>query len=584
MTARFDDLRARTALAFPEPDEVLVAATHDEVRGVLERLDTATAAGRWAFGFVAHEAGAGLDPALPRVDPPAGVPLAWFGLSGAPARVPPVTPPDPWPVTGPWRPDADARGHRDAVAAVRARIAAGETYQANLTTTLRGPAPADPHATYAAMATAQGGAFNALLDLGDLVVASASPELFVERDGDELRMRPMKGTATRAPTTSEDLAVRDRLRGDPKERAENVMIVDLVRNDLGRVAATGTVQVTDLCTPERYGTVWQLTSGVTARAAPGVGWAETFAALFPCGSVTGAPKRRSMEILTDLEGGPRGVYCGAIGWVGPTSGRFSVAIRTLVADRRTGAASFGTGSGITWGSDPAAEHAELRAKARVLGRRTRPAGLLETFALVDGRCRHLDRHLARLRDSAAYFDIPVDERSWRAALDDVLRDRRDPARVRLRLAADGAVDITLAPLPPARSGPVRLALDDVPIDPADPARHHKVVHREPYDDARARHPGADDVVLVNTRGEVVETTVASLAVLLDGTWCTPPLAAGALPGVERAVRVERGELTERTLRPEDLERADGLAVVSSLRGWRDAVLDHAATARCPLGA
>lgn len=584
VTARFDDLRARTALSFPEPDDVLVATTHDEVRGVLDRLDAATGAGRWAFGFLSYEAGAGLDPALPRVDPPPGVPLAWFGLGGAPSTVSPVTAPAVWPVAGPWRPDADAAAHRDAVAAVRARIAAGETYQANLTTTLRGPAPDDPHAVYAAMATEQGGAHHALLDLGDLVIASASPELFVEADGDALRMRPMKGTAARGPTTADDLAARDRLRADPKERAENVMIVDLVRNDLGRVATTGSVQVTDLCTPERYGTVWQLTSGVTARRAPGIGWADTFAALFPCGSVTGAPKRRSMECLAGLEGGPRGVYCGAIGWVGPTSGRFSVAIRTLVVDRRAGTATYGTGGGITWGSDPAAEHAELQAKARVLGRRARPAGLLETFAFVDGHARHLARHRARLRDAAAYYDLPHDPAAVDRALAAALAGRRADARVRLRLAADGAIDVALAPLPQDHPAPVRLAVDDVPIDPADPARHHKVVHREPYDDARARHPGADDVVLVNSRGELVETTVASLAVLLDGTWCTPPLSAGALPGVERAVRVERGELTERTLRPADLERAASVAVLSSLRGWRAAELDRAATARCPLGA
>jgi para-aminobenzoate synthetase / 4-amino-4-deoxychorismate lyase len=570
-SARFDDLRSRTALAFPAPHEELVASTHDEVPELLARLDERTAAGSWAFGFLAYEAGAGLDPALPRVDPPAGTPLAFFGVGAAPTRVAPVVAPHPWPGTGPWRPDLSVDDHRRAVEAVRGRIAAGETYQANLTTMLRGPAPADPSAVYAAMATEQGGAHHAYLDLGDLVVASASPELFVDVDGQDIRMRPMKGTAARGPTTATDRAVRDRLRADAKEQAENVMIVDLVRNDLGRVAVPGSVSVTELYTPERYGTVWQLTSEVTARLAPDVGLPELFAAVFPCGSVTGAPKRRSMEILGDLEAGPRGVYCGAIGWVGPGGrARFSVAIRTLVVDRATGEAVYGVGGGITWGSDPAREHAELRAKARVLSRRVRPAGLFETFAQVDGRSRHLDRHLARLLDSAAYFDIPADPAALRAAVAGL----RGSLRVRLRLDADGSVDVTTAPLPVSSDAPVRLAVDERPVAPSDPARRHKTVHREVYDGARARHPGTDDVVLVNDRGELVETTIASLAVRLDGVWCTPPLDAGALPGVERAIRVERGELVERTLRAADLDRADGVAVLSSLRGWRTATVVH----------
>ncbi|PVZ13300.1 chorismate-binding protein [Actinomycetospora cinnamomea] len=576
-SARFDDLRAGRALAFPAPDEVLVAARHDEVPGVLARLGEHTNAGRWAFGFVAYEAGAGLDPSLPRVDPPPGTPLAWFGVTHAPETVAPVVVPEPWPQTGPWRPDMDAHAHGHGVRAVRERIAAGETYQANLTTTLRAAAPADPAAVYAAMATEQGGSYNAFLDLDDLVVASASPELFCEVDGAEVRMRPMKGTAARGPTTAADRAVCDRLRADPKERAENVMIVDLVRNDLGRVAVPGTVHVTDLCTPERYGTVWQLTSGVTAHLAPGTGWPELFGALFPCGSVTGAPKRRSMQILTGLEPGPRGVYCGAIGWVAPERrARFSVAIRTLVVDRRSGTASYGVGSGITWGSDPVAEHAELRAKARVLGHRTRPAGLLETFALVDGRPRHLERHLARMLDSAAYFGIPAEPAVLRSAVAEVTGEMTGEvtgdARVRVHLAADGRVEVTVAPLPVDGPGPVRLAVDDQRLDPDDVARHHKTTRRAPYDEARARHPGADDVVLVNDRGELVETTVATLAVHLDGVWCTPPLSAGALPGVGRAVHRDRGDLLERTLRPADLRRAAALAVVSSLRGWRRAVL------------
>ncbi|GLZ50221.1 aminodeoxychorismate synthase, component I [Actinomycetospora sp. NBRC 106375] len=574
MHARFDDLREQVAFRFPAPRETVVARTHEEVPGVLSRVGARCAAGAWAFGFLAYEAGAGLDPALPRVDPPPGVPLAWFGLGGPPLAVTPVHAPATYPPTGPWIPDTDGVRHRRGVLAVQEHIARGETYQANLTTTLRAAAPADPAAVYAAMAAEQGGAHHAYLDVGELAIASASPELFLALDGDIVRMRPMKGTAERGPTTATDIAVRDRLLADPKERAENVMILDLVRNDLGRVAVPGTVSVASLLAAERYGTVWQLTSEVTARLHPGTGLPELFAATFPCGSVTGAPKRRSMEILADLEGAPRGVYCGAIGWLGPgpdgPRGRFSVAIRTMVVDRAAGQATYGVGGGITWSSDPTAEHAELLAKARVLGSRTRPAGLLETFALVEGSPRHLDRHIARLLDSAAYFDIPADEGTLRSAVRTALLGRSS-ARVRLRLAADGTPELTLAPLP-RDPGPVRLAVDTEPVTSTDVGCHHKTAHREPYDAARRRHCDADDVVLVNERGELVETTVASLAVRLDGVWYTPPLGAGALPGVERARQVESGALLERTLTPKDLENADALGVLSSLRGWRPGVL------------
>jgi para-aminobenzoate synthetase/4-amino-4-deoxychorismate lyase len=254
---------------------------------------------------------------------------------------------------------------------VREEIAAGETYQCNLTDRFRAPFSGDPFALYAGLATAQGAAYNAYLDLGRFVVASASPELFFEWVGDHLRTRPMKGTAPRGGTQAEDAELARRLRASPKERAENVMIVDLLRNDLARVATVGGVAVHELLTLERYPTVWQLTSEVTAQVRPGCGLVDVFRALVPCGSVTGAPKASSMRVIRDLEAGPRGVYCGAVGLVAPPSApfraRFNVAIRTAVVDRHAGTAVYGAGGGITWDSDPAAEREELFAKAAVLG-------------------------------------------------------------------------------------------------------------------------------------------------------------------------------------------------------------------------
>ncbi|GHF49747.1 para-aminobenzoate synthetase/4-amino-4-deoxychorismate lyase [Amycolatopsis bartoniae] len=368
--ARFDDLRAGTAWAFPGIAYDLVATRPREVPGVLAELDRATADGWWAFGFVAYEAAAGLDPALPVHDPVPGLPLAWFGVCAAPESVPVVTPGGEYKV-GDWVPDWGPAQHRRRVEAVRRHIAAGETYQCNLTTRLTTEFAGDPRALYADLALAQQGSYHACLDLGRFVVASASPELFFEIRDRDVHLRPMKGTARRGGTPAEDAELVTRLRASAKERAENIMIVDLIRNDVARVAETGSVRVTSLCHAERYETVHQLTSGVSARLRPDAGLPEVFRALFPCGSVTGAPKARTMELIRDLETGPRGVYCGAIGMLAPAGApfraRFSVAIRTVLADRDTGLATYGTGGGITWDSDPAAEYAELQAKAAVLG-------------------------------------------------------------------------------------------------------------------------------------------------------------------------------------------------------------------------
>ncbi|TFV88898.1 aminodeoxychorismate synthase component I [Blastococcus sp. CT_GayMR16] len=368
--ARFDDLRSGTAMRCPPPFRVLTARTLEDVVPVLAEVERATAAGHWAFGYVGYEAAAALDAALPVHPPdPDGPPLAWFGLCGPPRPVDPVTSAGTSALD--WRPDWSDAEHRLAVDRVRASIAAGDSYQVNLTDRLRARFDGDPADLYAALAAAQGGAHHAYLDLGRHVIAGASPELFFEWDGDRLRTRPMKGTAARGRTADDDRHRGEDLRASPKERAENLMIVDLLRNDLSRVARVGSVDVPELFALERYPTVWQLTSEITARTRADVGLVDVFRALFPCGSVTGAPKRASMQLIRDLEHGPRGVYCGAVGLVAPPGAafraRFGVAIRTVVVDRASGTAVYGAGGAITWGSDPAAERAELLAKAAILG-------------------------------------------------------------------------------------------------------------------------------------------------------------------------------------------------------------------------
>ncbi len=576
--ARFDDLRAGTALRCPAPDRILVAEHPAEVAGVLAEVQRATDSGRWAFGYVAYEAAAGLDPML-AVHPstPMDMPLVWFGICEEPVPVPPLQPAgaDPAPAAR-WRPTWTPAGHAHGVREVRERIAAGDTFQCNLTVRMSGRVPGNPFLLYRDLALGQRGAYNAYLDLGRFAVASASPELFFERRGDDVLLRPMKGTARRGRDRDEDRRLTQRLRSSSKERAENVMIVDLMRNDIGRIAEIGSVEVPALFTVERYETVLQMTSDVTARLRPGTGLLELFRALFPCGSVTGAPKASSMGIVRSLEADPRGVYCGAIGLVGPPSApvraRFSVAIRTAVVDTSSGEAVYGTGSGITWGSDASAEHAEVLAKAAVLAARPREFELLETMRHDPERGLHnRERHLQRLAASAEHLGFRFDLPTARRVLDARLAGE-PAARVRVRLRRSGTLAVDVAALPPPLPGPVLLALDDDPVDPGEVWLHHKTSLREPYDRRRDRRPDVDDVIMVNTRGELTEVTRASLAVKLDGGWWTPPLDSGCLPGVERARLLEAGRLQERVLHVADLQRAEELGVLSSLRGWRVAEL------------
>ncbi|WP_308817200.1 chorismate-binding protein [Pseudonocardia alni] len=546
---------------------------------VLREVDRLTHAGRWAFGFVAYEAAGAFDPGLVTHRPADDLPLAWFAITDAPRTVPVVAPGvGPARAGGPWRCEMTDVEHARAVGAVHAHIARGETYQCNLTTRLLGPAPSDPGRLYRAIAIAQRGAHNSYLDTGRFVLASASPELFFARSGDRITMRPMKGTAPRGRTMAEDRELVERLCGSEKERAENIMIVDLVRNDLARISRTGTVTVRRLLAVERYETVHQLTSDVVADLHPGTDLNAVFGALFPCGSVTGAPKARTMQLIHDTEPSPRGVYCGAIGVVAPPDApvraRFSVAIRTVLVDRHAGAATYGAGGGVTWTSTPAGEYAELQAKTRVLDDRNHVEDfhLIETLRYTaEGGLRSFEAHIARAEDSAAFFGFRFDARAIR----DAVRRRvagRSAGRVRIRCHRSGRIVVDVEPLPASDHTPRQVVVDPDPVDTSQCWPFHKTSRREPYTSRMARHPRADDVLLINERGELTESCTANLVVELDGTWCTPPATAGCLPGVERRRLLEDGTIHERILWPSDLDRADGLALVSSLRGWRSAVL------------
>jgi para-aminobenzoate synthetase/4-amino-4-deoxychorismate lyase len=561
----FDGLGAGR-LAFSRPLREVVARSPGEVRVALATVEAEVARGRWAAGFLAYEAGPAFDPAL-RARPAGPLPLVWFGIYARPDREP-----DPAPrgeaSRGPLLPTVERARYVAAVERIRARIARGDVYQVNHTLRLRGPFRGDPLALYRRLRAAQGGGLGALVHLGDRAVVSASPELFLERRGDRIRARPMKGTAPRGRWAEEDDALAAALAASEKERAENVMIVDLVRNDLGRVAVPGSVRVAALLTPERYRTVHQLTSTVEAALRPGTGLADVLAATFPCGSITGAPKAMASAIIAEEEDAPRGVYCGAIGWVAPGGdAAFSVAIRTVELDLAAGIAEAGVGGGITWGSDPAREWDEALAKGAFLAADPAPFELLETLRLEGGAFPLRERHLARLRASARHLGFALDAGAVEAALRREARAAAGaPRRVRLLVAADGTARTEAAPLPPAGEGPRPVALAARRVSRRDPALFHKTTRRAPYDAARAERPDVFDVLLANEEDEVTEFTIGNVVLDLDGARVTPPRDAGLLAGVQRGVLLDRGELVERPVRVADLARARGLWLVNALRG------------------
>jgi para-aminobenzoate synthetase/4-amino-4-deoxychorismate lyase len=587
LEARFDDLTgASPSFRLVEPVGVLEATRAGEVVETLEAAEAAIGRGLWIAGFVAYEAAPGLDPDLvvrsrEADDPFAGLPLAWFAMFERAEGTTLPLPRDDGVAAAPegtWVPTTPRNRYESSVDRIRELIAAGETYQVNHTMRLRSRVEGDPRGLYRDLCYAQRGAFSAYLDLGRYRILSASPELFFElRDG-AIVTKPMKGTAPRGRWPEEDRAAAERLLASAKDRAENAMIVDLLRNDLGRISRIGSVAWADVFQAERYETVWQLTTTVSSELESGVGVAGVFRGLFPSGSVTGAPKVRTMQIIGELEDSPRGIYCGAVGYLAPEGSghpraRFNVAIRTVTVDSVSGTAEYGVGGGITWDSDAEAEYEEAVAKTRVLTARRPRFELLETMRhdTADG-VRHLDRHLQRLLESAGYFGFRYDETEVREAVEKAVASApATPCRVRLALAMDGTARVVCTPL---ASDPdvVRVALDDVPQDPRDVFLFHKTSRRERYEEARRRHPDSEDVVLVNDRGEVTESTIANVAVRLGGRWVTPPIDSGLLPGIGRAVALEEGTLTEAPVTIEDVGSSEELALISDTRGWRRAVL------------
>ena len=561
---------APESLLFTEPLEVIEAARGEEVAPALERVAEAVASGAWVAGYLAYEAGYALYPGIPGIAAPAareaGEPLLWFGVYAPPERLTaehittrlgeaaPASLREP-------RFSLGRAAYRRRVARIKALIREGDVYQINLTAPVALEGEGDPAALYAALRARQPVPYGALLrpDARRWVL-SLSPELFFRLDAGRLSARPMKGTAPRGATTAHDAALAAALAADPKNRAENLMIVDLLRNDLASVARPGSVVVPALFETEHHPTLTQMTSTVEADLADGATVADVLRALFPCGSITGAPKPRAMQRIAELEAVPRGVYCGAIGYVapgraGPTA-VFSVPIRTLAltGDAAGWTGEMGVGSGIVWDSEAEAEYDECLLKARFLtGRPLRelagpdelaridaadPFALLETMRAERGHVEHLDGHLDRLAAAASFFSFPVDLAAVRRQVEQAARRAASPIRVRVTVDADGACVLQATPL--ADQAPIRTAaVFPEPMDLADPFLRFKTTHRPFYQRAlawAAAH-GVDEPILLGLDGQVVESARANVWIGRGDRLLTPPLHGLGLPGVERAHRL-----------------------------------------------
>ncbi|MGJ8560196.1 MAG: aminodeoxychorismate synthase component I [Litorimonas sp.] len=545
MFVLLDDQATHRQLYFTDPVGIITHHMGDPVASLFSAIEAAQTDGKWVAGLFAYEFSAALEPTLSHLAGH-GTELVKLGVFDAPSDHPPADllyrAETPGVALHPQWTETDYLTRYEAVAKY---LRAGDAYQINLTFPMRGLTKADAATLYAGFRRRQPGRYGAIVSLGGPDVISFSPELFFERRGSAMRMRPMKGT--RPKSSNDDMTL------DEKSRAENLMIVDLLRNDLSRLCEPGSVKVPELFAIEDYPTLVQMTSQVTGELRDDVRWSEIFHALFPCGSVTGAPKIRAMEIIHELEGEPRGPYCGAVGYIAPDGdAAFSVAIRTAVLDE--GQLRYDVGSGVVLDSDGPDEYSECLLKAGIWS--PGPTTQFETLRTGPEGPVRADAHATRLG----------------AALPEIAATQQ-PHRVRVDRRADGRITTTMGPLVDIDT-PLMLALSRYPLTPAVQRTDIKTSHRDFYDGERDRvHAlsGADEVLFMGDDGLLKEGSFTSLFIQV-GVRLLTPRGPGLLPGVLRAELLEQGRAVEAQVTLAELLSADALFVGNSLRGLMPAIL------------
>jgi para-aminobenzoate synthetase/4-amino-4-deoxychorismate lyase len=551
------------SLEFDTPVREMIASKTGEVLSVLEFAEREAKAGAYVAVMLSYEAAPAFDPVL-AVHEASEFPLAWAAAFDTPTD---LASSDARPAANSWTPRVSRAEYDQAVTRIKELIAAGDTYQVNYTFPLTTAFNGDAYAWYRALDEAQGAQYSAYIDLGRYQVLSLSPELFFERRGEHVITKPMKGTVGRGRWRGEDEALAQWLRHSTKDRAENVMILDLLRNDLGKVSVTGSVNVTSLFELERFETVWQMTSTVESTLRDGTTLAELLTALFPCGSITGAPKIRTMRIIRDLERFARGAYTGAIGLLRPGGDCvFNVAIRTVVIDAETKRATFGVGGGVTIDSTAEREYEECLVKSRFLSSPAVEFQLFESMLLEAGEYFLLEEHLERLRNSAEYFGYTFPGTRINTDLERIaIENSRSAFKVRLALWKDGRIDTHVSPLGSVSDQSVRLAT--TAIDPSDRFLYHKTTLRD----------FSAEILHWNNRGEVTESGIANLVVSIDDQLYTPPVSSGLLAGTFRNHLLAQGKIKERVITTEELQDAEEFYLINSVRKWMRGSFSHKGT-------
>ena len=548
-----------TSYFFTDPEYIVSLFSLDSLPQLFDQLELAQRRGLFAAGYLSYECGYGIESSVSLSAPQSDIPLAWFGFYRSRKSFDYIQPPSGAVTLSEPALDICKEEYVRKIEEIKKEIKAGNTYQVNFTTRLRWQNEIDSASLFTHLMAVQPVEFGAFINLGDIQILSASPELFCRRSGKQIIARPMKGTAARGFTIEEQKLNAAWLANDEKNRAENVMIVDLLRHDLRRVCEVHSVKVKDLCVVETFPTVLQMVSTIVGQLRNDIGYGDIFRALFPCGSITGAPKVRTMQIIRRLEDTARGVYTGSIGFTAPDDEAvFNVAIRTLVL--KDGRVSMGVGGGIVWDSDPLEEYEECRIKAAFLTRSAAPFQLVETMKW-DGEYVLLHEHLARLASSAEYFSFPFSVQEITSRLPESFTS---PYRVRLTLSCNGKINVTSMPLEGNWSG--KIVLSDRRTNASDLFLRHKTTRRQLYDSEfkRAVANGYDDVLFLNAEGYVTESAIHNIFMRKDGRLFTPPISDGALPGVLRASM----DVTEWRFTVEDLSSFDEIYLGNSVRGLR----------------
>ena len=560
-------------IEFKDPIKVYKAYSLDEIPAILKSVDEHMKETVYIAGFLSYEAASAFDVAI-KTKKVTSFPLGWFGIFKDIINFTPAQYSLKLYKSEEWISSVSKRDYIRNIRKIKEYIAGGYTYQVNYTYRLISKFHGDMLSFFLSMIERERNGYFAYIDIEDFVICSASPELFFRLDGSSIISKPMKGTAERGKYIEEDLVNADKLYRSEKDRAENTMIVDMIRNDLGRISEAGSVRVDSLYDIETYQTVLQMTSSVSTKTNAAL--SDIFRSMFPCASVTGAPKYKTTEIITELESTPRKIYTGTIGFVLPQrKAQFNVAIRTALIDRKLSLAEYGVGGGIIWDSDEKKEFEESRSKMKILTQTAPQFDIVETILWQPADGYFLfDYHLRRMTKSAEYFNFSFDSHQIEQSLADISLNFFDkPCRVRLSLSRDGSHKCTAEILEDdTQINPLKLTFSKLRIDSNDPFLYHKTTYRTLYERAIERHKGFDDLIFVNEHEEITETSIYNIVVKLEGQLVTPPVRCGLLPGTLRAWLLDNKKIQERIIYRKEFKNCKEIFLINSVRGWKKAIL------------